>query len=266
VSKAPILIDDSLLTARFAHPFRAGWLPAEGVELRTPAAAAELRSFSGVALVDAVLAAALIESWVILPRHAVASRRESMLNLVTDRRPDGLEHIMLGISGVSDVAQAVADATLPRFYGIVITGWSTEPVVPGVNSAYLAEGAHALADIEDDGLFHEDLGRAWFLLTQTPFVTHICIAPRGLVEHDRASVLAALDVMQKAVDASNERARELRRDLTGAYGVDRELLNEVLADQSNVLGAEERAGLKSLYSFSGRRESAERLARAIVEL
>jgi predicted solute-binding protein len=189
-----------------------------------------------------------------------------MLNLVSDRRPDGLERITLGVGGVSDVAQAVAGATLPRFYCIEITALSAAQNTPDAANAYLEEGARALADVDDDGWFHEDLGRAWFLLTQTPYVTHVCIAPRGLTERDRDAVAAALDALQQSRDMSHERARELRRDLTREYGVDRELLGEVLADQSNFLGPDERAGLKSLYSFSGRREAADRLSRSITDL
>ena len=266
MARLPILIDDSLLTARFAHPFRAGWLDADAVALRALGSSADLRGFDGVALVDAVLAAALLESWVILPDHAVASRRESMLNLVSDRRPDGLERITLGVGGVSDVAQAVAGATLPRFYGIEITALSAAQVTPDAANAYLEEGAHALADVDDNGWFHEDLGRAWFLLTQTPFVTHICIAPRDHTVHNHDAVSATLEHIQLARDMSHERSRELRRDLTREHGVDRELLGEVLADQSNTLGVDERAGLKSLYSFSGRRAAADRLTRSISEL
>jgi predicted solute-binding protein len=155
---------------------------------------------------------------------------------------------------------------LPRFYGITLTGWTDQPRTPDDNTVLLEEGATALADVEDDGLFHEDLGRAWYLLTQTPYVSHICVVPRRLVSSDRVAVEQAVARLDVARSLATERARELRRDLTRAYGVDRELLTEVLAEQTNELGSAELGGLKSLYSFSGRTSAANRLESAIFSL
>lgn len=261
-----IVIDAGLPAGRYNQPFRSGWLEATDVELRAAPSVAELRHFAGVALVDSVVAAALLDSWAILPGHAVASHRESMLNLVTDQRPDEIEQVVLATAGASESARALAEATLPRFYGITLTGWTDQPRTPDTGTVVLEEGAAALSGTEDDGMFHEDLGRAWFLLTQTPYVSHVCIAPRRLVEANPAGIAGVVATLHEARRLASERARELRRDLTREFGVDRELLVEVLNEQSNELGADELAGLKSLYSFSGNRAAADRLAGRIVEL
>lgn len=260
----PIMIDAGLPAGRYSQPFRSGWLDAAGIELRDAPDLEQLRGFMGVALVDAVLAAALFEQSAVVPTHTVASRTESMLNIVANQRLDGIDQAVLVMAGASESARTLAAVTLPRFYGITLSGWTDQPRAPDDGTVLLEEGAAALTNTEDDGLFHEDLGRAWFLLTQTPYVSHICIVPRRLAASDRTGVEQAIERLEHARRLATERARELRRDLARSFGVDRELLTEVLAEQTNELGHEELGGLKSLYSFSGRAAAADRLASNLI--
>lgn len=259
-----IAIDDRLETARLAYPIEAGWASPEGVErvaglISTRAADADL------AMLDSIAALSMLGDYAVVADLAVVARRATMLTLATHTRPDDVDDVAVSLSGVSPAGRAVALATLHPFYGITAREWSDEPFAVDEQHAVVSEGPAALIPIEDDAIYQEDLGRAWFLMTETPFVSHVCVARRSLLTRDPASVADAVGQLVGVLDAGLERGRELRRDLAKRHGIDRDLLVEVLADQEWELTAEGVAGLTQLARRSGL-TSAAMLERAVVRV
>ncbi len=247
----PVLIDTRLTASRYFYPFQAGWIEAPEVELLRDPHPTTIRDRNAVALVDSLAATRLLDTHVIVADHAVASRRASFLTVVTHARPDEVDNVMVSTPGVSLVGRGVAEATLPRFYGITATGWSDERLEVGPQTILIAEEAEALIPVEDSEQYQEDLGRAWFLLSDTPFVSHVTVAPRSLLSSDPAAVVAAVERLEQARQISGERARELRRNLAADLGIERELFTETLADQTYRLDDDERSGLLGLWKVLG---------------
>ncbi len=196
---------------------------------------------------------------------AVVARRATMLTLATHTRPDDVDDVAVSLAGVSPAGRAAALATLRAFYGIGAREWSDETFAVDAAHAVVSEGPAALIPIEDDEIYQEDLGRAWFLMTDTPFVSHVCVARRSLLTRDPVAVAEAVGRLAAALAAGNERGRELRRDLSKRHGIDRDLLVEVLADQEWELTAEGIAGLALLARRAGLTSGAN-LERAVVRV
>lgn len=247
----PVLIDARLTASWYAYPFQTGWLDAPEVEVVRDPHPATIRDREAIALVDSLAATRLFETHVIIADHAVASRRASFLTVVTHTRPDEVDHVMVSTPGVSLAGRGLAEATLPRFYGISATGWTEERLEVNERTIVITEESEALIPVDDAEHYQEDLGRAWFLLTDTPYVSHICVAPRSILTSNPSAVIAAVTLLEQARDASTDRARELRRNIAGDLGIERDLFTETLADQTYRLDDAERSGLLGLWKHLG---------------
>lgn len=245
-----VLVEDRLTTAAFAYPLRAGWLAAPGVVPRPHVSAADSAA-APLALVDSVEARSLLRSHVIVREVAVAARRATMLTLATSTRPDEVGHVTASLAGVSQAGRAVAVIVIPEFYGISVVNWTQQALAPSDATIVVQEDAAALIAIDDEESYQEDLGRAWFLLTDLPFVSHVCLARRDMLTTDPEGLAAALGHLHAARDLSRSRGRELRRDLSKDLGVEREVLADALADQTLYLGTEEQQGLEELWKRTG---------------
>ena len=247
----PVLIDRRLTACWYNYPYQAGWIEANEVEVVRDPLPSTIRDQSAVALLDSLAATRLLESHVIVSDHCVASRRASFLTIVTHTRPDEVDNVTVSTPDVSLAGRGVAEVVLPRFYGITVTEWTGERREVDESTALVTEGAEALIPVDEPDHYQEDLGRAWFLLTDTPFVSHVCVAPRSMLTSDPPAVITAVDRLELARQTSNERARELRRNLSRDLGVDRDLLTETLADQTYRLDDAERSGLLGLWKHLG---------------
>lgn len=247
----PVLIDARLTACWYSYPFQAGWIDAPEVEIIRDPHPATIRDRDAIALVDSLAATRLIETHVIVADHAVASRRASFLTVVTHTRPDEVDHVTVSTRDISLVGKGVAEATLPRFYGITATEWTDERREVNEQTIVITEEAGALIPVDDTEHYQEDLGRAWFLLTDTPYVSHICVAPRSTLSSNPAAVVAAVERLEQARRASNDRARELRRNIAADLGIERDLFTETLADQTYYLDDAERSGLLGLWKHLG---------------
>lgn len=247
----PVLIDGRLTACWYSYPFQAGWIEPEGVEIARDPLPAAVRDRQAVALIDSLAATRLLESHVIISDHCVASRRASFLTVVTHTRPDDVDNVTVSTPGVSLVGRGVAEATLPRFYGITVARWTDERLSVNDTTALVSEEAEALIPVEEPDHYQEDLGRAWFLLTDTPFVSHVCVAPRSTLAADPAAVITTVERLDAARQSSSDRARELRRNLSRDHGIERDLFTETLADQTYRLDDAERAGLLGLWQHLG---------------
>lgn len=244
-----IAIDHRLETARLAYPFAAGWADATNVDL-VEGMTSTRASDADIVLIDSLAGLTMLDGWAIVADYAVAARRASMLTLATHTRPDDVDNVSVSVTGVALAGRAVALATLRSFYGIAVSEWTEEPAQVDDLHAIVSDGPTGLIAIDDDNIYQEDLGRAWFLMTNTPFVSHLCLARRALLTRDPASVSATLDRLGQALEIGVERGRELRRNLSRDHGIDRDLLVEVLADQEWTLSAEGVEGLTQLARLS----------------
>lgn len=251
MASIPVVIDNRLTACWFAYPVEAGWLAEDGIEVARDLTPATVRDRKAVALIDSLAASRLLDSHVIIDRHAVASRRASFLTLVTHTRPDDVDNVTVSTPDVSLSGRGLAEAVLPRFYGITVAGWSNDRLPVNESTSLLTEEAEALIPVKDTRHYQEDLGRAWFLLTDTPYVSQVCVAPRSKLTSNPAAVVAAVAKLQSARDAADSRAREVRRNLSRDLGIERDLFTEVIADQTYTLDDAERAGLLALWRNVG---------------
>jgi predicted solute-binding protein len=249
----------------FVHPFAAGWVDGAGVT-RTPYLAPSQAGEADLALIDSIAALTLLRTHVIVRDLAVISRRASMLTLETHTRPDDVDEVTVAIPGVSPAGRAVASAVLQPFYGIRVTEWVEDdrPVDP--SHARVTEGARALIPVDDEEQYQEDLGRAWFLMSDRPFVSHVAVAPRALLATGPETLAGALARLNAARSLATERGRELRRDLSKGLGIDRETLTDTLADQAFFLDDPAVDGLAELARRSGFAVSQKELRSALVTI
>jgi predicted solute-binding protein len=247
---AAIALEERLETAMLAYPFRAGWVEADGVTL-APSLGADDAGTATLALLDSVTALSLLPAHVVVRDVAVVWRAASMLTLTTYARPDEVESATVAAPGVSPAGRALAAAVLGPFYGIAVAGWSERAQPVDATHVTVSEGPAALIAAADEELYQEDLGRAWYLLTDRPFVSHVAVAARRQIAGDPRSVAAAMERLRAARDAGAARGRELRRDLSKAHGIDRETLTETLAAATYALDDAAVDGLAELARRSG---------------
>jgi hypothetical protein len=217
----------------------------------TPLLAAADAGAATLALLDSVTALSLLPARVIVRDVAVVWRAASMLTLTTHARPDEVEAATVAVPGVSPAGRALAAAVLGPFYGIAVAGWSERAHPVDATHVTISEGPAALIAEADEERYQEDLGRAWFLLTDRPFVSHVAVAARQQIASDPPAVAAAVARLLAAREAGAARGRELRRDLSKAHGIDREALTETLAAATWALDDAAADGLAELARRSG---------------
>lgn len=249
----------------YAYPVTAGWVSGDGILLANGLRPDAARSAT-IALIDSVYALTMLETHVILRDAGIVWRTASMLTMTTHIRPDEVEAATIAIPGISAAGRAVATAVVTPFYGISVTSWAEDERIVDESTAVVSEDAAALIADEDEERYQEDLGRAWYLLANLPFVSHVCVAPRALLASDPAAVAAAVERLDAAKAAGQERGRELRRDLSKGQGIDRETLTETLADQAYTLDDEALDGLVELAKRAGLDTSRDRIRRAVVRI
>lgn len=247
-----LLIDDTLVTAPFVAPLRAGWVtPAAGI-------AAEARPglrAGAVGAADAALLplpeATLLAGHALLPDVAVVADSVGAVGLRTPVRPDEVEATVVrlvgdagiagGLAGASGGAEALARATLHAFYGITVTDWLRDDGAPA--QAVVVEGIEALRPAE--GGHAEDLCRAWFILVGLPFVSHALVVPADAGRDALSRLVATLDTLRAA---GEERRKEWRGELADREGIPRDRIVALFQTLRWELGPEERKGVNALLS------------------
>lgn len=247
----PTLIENRLTCCWYAYPVQAGWVEDENIKLERNLGPAQVREANAVALIDSLAATRLLDSHVIISDHAVASRRASFLTIVTHTRPDDVDNVTISTPDVSFSGRGLAETTLPRFYGITAAGWTADRLPVNETTALLTEEAEALIPVDEPDHYQEDLGRAWFLLTDTPYVSHVCVAPRSELTRNPETVVQAVARLTAARQAAESNARELRRNLSRDLNIERDLFTDTLADQTYRLDDPERSGLLGFWQSIG---------------
>ena len=246
-----LLIDDTLATAPFAYPLKAGWLvPADGVavEARPRLRATDLTP-DHAALLSSAEMALCQETHAVVPSVAVVLGAIGSVAMHTPVRPDEVERTPVRLLATSGTAEFLARATLRPFYGIEPTSWPATDDDPGAAEAQVVvvEGAEALRPPEA-GLA-EDLCRAWLILTDLPVVSHVLVTPVAATSADLAPVLAALAALRQA---SQERRREWRAALAAAHDLPLDRLNAFFAGQRDALDPDARRAFLQLHQRGGR--------------
>lgn len=235
---AHCIIEANVTTSLYSYPFQRGWLDTpDWLVLRDRVTLEQVESGDACALINAIDATRLLDSCSVITDVALVSTHHGAVNMRTTQRPDEVENAVVQLSDVSSTAEALARATIYHFYGIDVMDWNRSNQEADVR---VLEGSESLRSDEDG--FSEDLVRAWFILTSMAVPSHILVAPRDLLDRDQEGVREMVSLLRRSVDVSNERRRELRRNLSEDLGIDRDLLTEFLNDQKPRLTRSARKG------------------------
>lgn len=284
-----LLLDDAPALAPLALAVELGWVSLP-LPLRTvPNLTADAARAGAEALLvlPAVEYALLQQSHLIVPALAAGGQHGGATVLVADRRLDEIEAPVVDLEGASRGAECLARATLGPFYGISGAVWTREggagarppdgkggarhdpPPAAGDGPAaatgvadegaparptvLVREGSEALHLLDEPGVATvADLGRAWFILTALPPVSHLFLVPRALPPAAEAELRELTAALPGALATIHERRRELRRELSDRYGVSREMLNAFYNDQFSTLTGDAQKSVLALLARGGR--------------
>lgn len=208
---------------------------------------------AAIVLVPVAEYALLQETHLVAPAPAIAGTHRSAVALVADRPLDQVEAPRLEFDTVSRTAECLARATILRFYGIrpamivrngVISAAPPPPesaqppepdsdptVVPGEHQLRVLEGAAALQALDGEANpAVADLGRAWFILTGLPPVSHLLLVPKSLLVANPNLCADVTASLSRLVEVTPERKRTLRNALAERYGISRETANAYYSD------------------------------------
>lgn len=268
-----LLLDDAPGPAPLALAVERGWATLPLPVRTVPGLTAVTASEHPEALVLLPLAeyASLQDSHLVLPALAAGGRHGAATVLVSDRRLDEVEAPVVDLTAVSLTAELLARATLAKFYGIAGATWRSDerggvPAAGGSGEGRrtgdeqgelpgerpileVLEGGAALHLLDEPGdAVVADLGRAWFVLTGLPAVSHLLVASRALLTAEGARVQELTEALPPALAIVHERRRELRRGLSDRYGVSRDLLNAFYNDQFTTLTGDAQKSASALFA------------------
>ena len=237
-------LETGLTTSQISYPFQSGWLDApDWLVLQDRVSTESIADERAVALVDAVDAARLLDTHSVISDVALVSTHRGPIAMRSSTRPDEIQHATVQLGSVSSTAEAVARATVYHFYGIDVVDWVRSGQESDVT---IRESVDALVGASDG--YSEDLVRAWFILTSLALPTHLLIAPTQLVTEDQSGVEHVAGTLRSAVRASDDRRRELRRNVSDDLGIERELVTEFFNDQTTRLTRNGRKGWLDLVN------------------
>jgi predicted solute-binding protein len=252
--KQPLLLfDDSPTIAPLALALELGWatLP---IPVRTVAGlrASTVREHPGaLAFLPLAEYADLQDDYAIVPDLAAGGQHDAATILVADRRLDEVDDPIVDLGASSRTTELLTRATLLKFYGITAAAWTRDgddlPEGPeGRQTIEIRDGGEALHLLDTPGdRVISDLGRAWFILTGFPPVTHLLVAPTDSL--DASWLKETLTALPAALAEAHERRRELRRTLAERYGVSRDLLNTFYNDQFLSLTGDAQKSILALF-------------------
>lgn len=235
-------------TALIAEPIRQGWVETtDDVEL-VKALDAETVAERGVsALVGSIDAALLADRFTVITDVGLASWHAGAVALWTPTRPDDVDDVPVDLNGVSRTAEAIARATISRFFGMTLRGWNRGAAE---GQAGVREHQEAMLELQSGVL--TDLVRAWFILSGLPVVTHALVVPNELVEREPDAVTHIVNRIVEAAHVGVKRRREIRRNLHDLYPVDRDQLVTFHKEQTIALSKTARKGWLDLIRRVGR--------------
>jgi predicted solute-binding protein len=249
-----LLIDDTFATSTYTTPITLGWVtPPDGVAIElTHGLAATQIGEADVALTPASVILPLHQTHQIMPSIAVIANGVGAVAMRTPVRPDEIEKTPVRLLD-SDGAELLARATLRPFYGIEPTSWLREENAPDTARAevVIVSGAEALR--EPEAGYSEDLGRAWFILTSLPVVSHVLLLPQGMTTPERQFIFTFLD---GAKTEGLARRREWRTALAEREGIARNRAGAFWGAQRLKLDVSDRQALRELLRLGSPKEYA----------
>ncbi len=184
----------------------------------------------------------------IVPDLAAGDQHDAGTLLVADRRLDEVDQVIVDLGATSRTSELLTRATLLKFYGITAVAWTRDEPLPEETQQVIAirDGGEALylRDTAANRIL-SDLGRAWFILSGLPPVSHLLLAPNNALTAPWLTETRAAIPDLLAVVAS--RRRELRRTLAERYGVSRELLHQYYSGQFLTLTGDAQKSILALF-------------------
>lgn len=219
-----LLIDDSLMTAQIRIPLAEGWVET-GVpfEFRKNLRAADVGT-GDVAVIASPEATLLGRTHVIAPDIAVVAEAISAIAMRTAIRPDGVEETPIRMLDAGPIAEVLMRALLRPFFGITASTFVTDENDPAAAEAQVVVVDGALGLTEPESGFHEDLARAWFILTGQAVVHAVTVVG---VEVEARGPEPEMDALKQAAALGVERRRDVRRTIAEAGDIDRDRLVEL---------------------------------------
>ena len=170
----------------------------------------------------------------------ISLRDAGLARFFSPVRPDQLDDPVVRLQTASLTTELLARATLPGYFGFTPSAWVTDAGQP--YDAIVLDEIAGISPTESE--FAEDLSRAWFVLTGTPFVSHIVAVPDGASADEREAVTNLIHAGFEG-DLSRTRAFAIEQ------GADPTLIDAVLADVASVLTGDERLAIPELFRRCG---------------
>lgn len=253
----PLLLDETPSIAPLALARELGW-----IALPTPIETVQgLSVETARSRPDALLFAPMTEypelqqDYTILPVLVGGGNYNTAIVLVADRQLAEIELCAVDLADTSRAAEALARGTLRKFYGLNPVAWFRDgrPDDPDLPVVEVREGGEALHLLDEPGdRTVVDLGRAWFILTGLPPVTHLLLAPDGFLRSESADLNAMEEAGVVAFATLHERREELRRELSTRYGVSLALINRFYDDQLPSLTGDAQKSVRALLTAASR--------------
>lgn len=240
-----LYIDDSLMTAQIRVPFAEGWLETNvPFEIRQNLTASDIGP-GDVAVIAAPEATLMGRTHVIAPEVAVIAEGISAIAMRTPIRPDGVEETPIRMLDTGATAEVLTRALLRPFFGITASTFVTDEDDSAVAEAQVVVVDGVLGLTEPESGFHEDLARAWFILTGQAVVHAVTVVG---VEVEARGPESELEALRRAVELGVERRRDVRRAIADAEEIDRDRLVELTNRIRFEMTPEDRQSLRNLMA------------------
>ncbi len=242
----PIVWLDRSLIARVVTQLLAPFAQDAGWEIRTreDLTAAVVRAEPGIALLDTLEALALVPAASIAVDLAVFSHHASPVVLRTPERPDRIDRAVVSVAGCRPASAALARATVEPFFGLRVVAWQQDGGTETDTTLRVVEDEAALVRLDEH---HHDLGRAWFILTGLPFVSHLLVCPPEVSLEARQ---AFARWAQRLPGELRDRAAEIASDLAAEQPLDAGRVLSYLTEALNVLTPPARRAIEELLRRS----------------
>jgi predicted solute-binding protein len=253
----PLLLDDTPSIAPLALAHELGWatlpMPLEMVPALTAATAPrrpEALLFAPVAEYSE-----LQQGYTVLPALVGGGNYNAAIVLVADRALAEIDTCAVDLADTSRTAEALARGTLRKFYGLNPVAWLRDerPEDPGLPVVEIREGGEALHLLDEPGgRVVVELGRAWFILTGLPPITHLLLVPDALLRTDPDLPRAVGEAIAIANTILRDRRDDLRQELSTRYGVSLPLLHRYYDDQFVALTGDGQKSVRALLTATAR--------------
>jgi predicted solute-binding protein len=182
---------------------------------------------------------------VIAPEVAVVAEAISAIAMRTPVRPDGVEETPIRMLDAGPTAEVLIRALLRPFFGITALSFVTSDEDEAAADAQVVVVDGALGLSEPEAGHHEDLARAWFVLTGQAVVHHVLAVG---VEVEARGPEPEIDLLRQAITVGQERRRDVRRMVAEADDIDRDRLAELTNSIRYDMTAADRQSLRNLLA------------------